>query len=256
MGEYRLDDLARVSGVSARNIRAYRERGLLDPPRRIGRSALYDDYHLAQLQTINELLRKGFTSVHIAEFFTSLRDGGDLGELLGIQRAILRPRSDPPDGDRSESPGHAAAKSPPLDIAPDAEEVRQLVECGLAEVTNGAVVFVDPRMGRIVARASDQMLYVRAVLRMFESTRRTVDALAAEVVSALEECVAVRLGPSHMPQHGLMGELTQIVQDYRELGRIVVTDHLDDALQQQMVTSVSNYTAGLALSGEWEQKTS
>ena len=53
MAEYRLEDLAAVSGVSARNIRAYRERGLLDPPRRVGRSALYDDYHLSQLNTIS-----------------------------------------------------------------------------------------------------------------------------------------------------------------------------------------------------------
>ena len=60
MSEYRLEELAEQSGVSARNIRAYRERGLLDPPRRSGRSALYDESHLAQLDTINQLLRRGF----------------------------------------------------------------------------------------------------------------------------------------------------------------------------------------------------
>ena len=72
MAEYRLDELARISGVSARNIRAYRERGLLDRPRRVGRSAYYDDYHLSQLMTINQLLRRGFNSAHIAEFFASM----------------------------------------------------------------------------------------------------------------------------------------------------------------------------------------
>ena len=61
MHEYRLGELSERSGVSVRNIRAYRERGLLDPPRREGRSAYYDDRHLAQLTTINELLRKGYT---------------------------------------------------------------------------------------------------------------------------------------------------------------------------------------------------
>ena len=60
MAEYRLQELASLSGVSARNIRAYRGRGLLDPPRREGRSAFYNDHHLSQLRTINELLRKGF----------------------------------------------------------------------------------------------------------------------------------------------------------------------------------------------------
>ncbi|MGK2869515.1 MAG: MerR family transcriptional regulator [Mycobacterium sp.] len=100
--EYRLDELARMSGVSARNIRAYRERGLLDPPRREGRSAFYDGYHLAQLQTVNELLRRGFTSAHIAEFFETVRAGGSVAELLGLGRAILRPRTEP--GDTTSAP--------------------------------------------------------------------------------------------------------------------------------------------------------
>jgi len=53
MTQYRIRELAGVSGVTERNIRAYRERGLLDPPCRRGRDALYDDRHLAQLETIN-----------------------------------------------------------------------------------------------------------------------------------------------------------------------------------------------------------
>src|SRR5258708_14691825 len=89
LAEYRLDDLARISGVSARNIRAYRERGLLAPAGRVGRSAYYDDYHLSQLRTINQLLRRGFNSAHIAEFFASMRKGADLADILGIQQAVL-----------------------------------------------------------------------------------------------------------------------------------------------------------------------
>ncbi|SDD62122.1 MerR HTH family regulatory protein [Mycolicibacterium neoaurum] len=95
--EYRLHDLARASGVSARNIRAYRERGLLDPPRRVGRAAFYDAVHLVQLQTINRLLARGFTSAHIAEFFEAARAGRDLRDALGLDAAILRPRQ-PADG--------------------------------------------------------------------------------------------------------------------------------------------------------------
>ena len=90
--EFRLHDLARASGVSARNIRAYRERGLLDPPRRVGRAAFYDAAHLMQLQTIDRLLARGFTSAHIAEFFETLRAGRDVGDVLGLDPAILGPR--------------------------------------------------------------------------------------------------------------------------------------------------------------------
>ena len=54
-----------------------------------GRSAFYDDYHLSQLKTINQLLRKGFNCAHIAEFFARMREGHDLAAILGVQQAIL-----------------------------------------------------------------------------------------------------------------------------------------------------------------------
>ena len=89
MAEYRLDELAKASGVSVRNIRAYRERGLLDPPRHEGRSAFYGDRHLDQLRVISDLLRRGFHSAHIAEFFAIVRAGGDLADHLGVRAALF-----------------------------------------------------------------------------------------------------------------------------------------------------------------------
>ena len=85
MTEYRISELAGVSGVSERNIRAYRERGLLDPPCRRGRNAFYDDRHLAQLETINQLLAKGFSSAHISAFLDGIRRGEALSEVLGVR---------------------------------------------------------------------------------------------------------------------------------------------------------------------------
>jgi DNA-binding transcriptional MerR regulator len=89
LAEYRLSEIAQASGVSARNIRAYRERGLLDPPRREGRSAFYGDRHLDQLTVISDLLRRGFHCAHIAEFFATVRDGVDLADHLGLRAAIF-----------------------------------------------------------------------------------------------------------------------------------------------------------------------
>ena len=36
-GEYRIEELARLAGTTTRNIRVYRDRGLLHPPLRVGR---------------------------------------------------------------------------------------------------------------------------------------------------------------------------------------------------------------------------
>ena len=171
LAEYRLDDLARISGVSSRNIRAYRERGLLDPPRRQGRSAYYDDYHLSQLKTINQLLRKGFNSAHIAEFFARMREGHDLAAILGVQQVIL--------GGGDEPRANVA-----LDLDPDCDDAVRLVSCGLAELADDRVALVHPAMAEIVTRSTDQRHYIQTILRVMDSIGGSVDALAAMLVSA------------------------------------------------------------------------
>jgi DNA-binding transcriptional MerR regulator len=255
VAEYRLDDLARISGVTARNIRAYRERGLLDPPRRVGRSAYYDDYHLSQLKTINQLLRRGFNSAHIAEFFASMREGADLADILGIQQAILGPRSD-------ETPEEPVEPVEPVEptvtsavrIDPDGDEARKLIDYGLAELVDGGVVLKDAVMAAIVARSSDPVSYVRAVLRVFESTRSSIDSLAADFVHVLEELYTARFGPNHVPKPEEMAVLSRIVLDYRDLGNRVVVNHLDEAMREQIVTAVSEFTAGILFSSDWGSK--
>jgi len=249
LAEYRLDDLARISGVTARNIRAYRERGLLDPPRRVGRSAYYDDYHLSQLKTINQLLRRGFNSAHIAEFFTSIRQGADLADILGLQQAILGPRSDE-SGQTPVEQTHTSA----LRIDPDGDDARNLIDYGLAEVVDGGVVVKDAVLAAIVARSPDPTRYVRAILRLFESTRDSVETLAADFVHVLEALYTAQFGPSHMPKADEMADLSRIVVDYRDLGNRVIANHLDDAVRAQMVTAVSEFTAGILLSGDWGSK--
>jgi DNA-binding transcriptional MerR regulator len=238
LAEYRLDELARISGVTARNIRAYRERGLLDPPRRVGRSAYYDDYHLSQLKTINQLLRRGFNSAHIAEFFASMRQGADLADILGIQQAILGPRSDEP----------AAADTSAVRIEPRSDEAHKLIDCDMAEIVDDEVVLKDAVLAAIVTRSQDPMLYVQAMLRVYESTRDSIDNLAADFVHAIEELYSARFGPSHVPKPEEMAGVSRIVLDYRDMGNRVIANHLDDAIRRQMATAVSDFTADILFS--------
>jgi DNA-binding transcriptional MerR regulator len=240
VAEYRLEDLARVSGVSARNIRAYRERELLDPPRRVGRSALYDDYHLSQLNTISELLRKGFTSKHIAEFFASMRQGSDLADILGLQRAVLGP---PAESDR---------RVQPLALDPDSEEARKLVSYGMAEIVAGKVAMVDATAAEILARSPDRLLYVRALLRFVEAAHDSVDDLAKAFVTSLKELYRARVGTNYLPRPQEMDELRQVVQDYRALGEKAMAARFDQATRRYMVETASQYTVGILLNGEWE----
>ena len=198
LAEYRLDDLAQVFGVSARNIRAYRERGLLDPPRRVGRSAYYDDYHLSQLKTINHLLRKGFNSAHIAEFFASMRQGADLADILGIQRAVLGPRAG--EAVRNAAAGRSRAARSSTSIR-DGDEARRLLELRPRRAGRRRGGAGRSRRWPTSWRGpSDQLLYVRAILRIFEATRESIDNLATAYVAGAGGVVHRRgSAPDYVP---------------------------------------------------------
>jgi DNA-binding transcriptional MerR regulator len=239
LAEYRLDDLARISGVSSRNIRAYRERGLLDPPRRQGRSAFYDDYHLSQLKTINQLLRKGFNSAHIAEFFARMREGHDLAAILGVQQAILGSRDD-----------DTSAVAVALDLDPECDEAQRLLSCGLAHLVDDSISLTHPTMAEIVTRSTDQLSYVQMILRMVELTSGTIDELAAVLVAALEEAITAGYGAGYVPKPDEKDDVAALIEDYRDLGIAVVTHLLDKGLQRQMVSAVSDYTTGILARGQ------
>ncbi len=82
-GEYRIDELARLAGTTTRNIRVYRDRGLLHPPLRVGRIALFNDTHLTRLRLITSLLDRGYNIAHVHEMLSAWEQGKDLGDMLG-----------------------------------------------------------------------------------------------------------------------------------------------------------------------------
>jgi DNA-binding transcriptional MerR regulator len=240
LAEYRLEELADVSGVSVRNIRAYRERGLLDPPRREGRASIYDEHHVGQLQTISDLLRRGFSSAHIAEFFTSVRQGHDLADLLGLQEAIFGRRRD--------------VTSVPVDVDPDSPEARRACVLGLAHVVDGRLTFSNSEIAAIVAGADDPLDYVRAVLRTHEAAASAVEAVAAVRARALGESIEAHYGADFVPRSEDMAELLRRVADYRALADLVVAEMLDAAVERRLVTAVSDYYAARLTKRDWEPK--
>ncbi|HKC49374.1 MAG TPA: MerR family transcriptional regulator [Myxococcota bacterium] len=85
--QYRIEQLASVSGVRAETIRFYQGRGLLHPPRRAGRVAHYDDSHRERLARIRELLDEGLTLALIKRV---LERGSDSAPLEPLVDALAR----------------------------------------------------------------------------------------------------------------------------------------------------------------------
>ncbi|GGU81480.1 hypothetical protein GCM10010211_54520 [Streptomyces albospinus] len=92
--EYRIEDLAHLSGATVRTIRAYQDRGLLPRPERRGRANVYGDPHLARLRQISDLLDRGYTLASIKELLEAWDTGRGLGGVLGLVAEIDGPWSD------------------------------------------------------------------------------------------------------------------------------------------------------------------
>jgi DNA-binding transcriptional MerR regulator len=87
-----IDELARRSGMTVRNVRAHQSRGLLPPPEVRGRTGYYGHEHLARLELIKELQANGFNLEAIRRLLESA--GGSSSEVLRFTRAVREPFED------------------------------------------------------------------------------------------------------------------------------------------------------------------
>ena len=69
--ELTVDELAARVGVTVRNLRAYSARGLLPPPRMVGRTGYYGREHIARLLLVREMLAEGYSLAMIERTLAS-----------------------------------------------------------------------------------------------------------------------------------------------------------------------------------------
>src|SRR5437763_16514866 len=85
-----IDELAAAAGTTSRNVRAFQSRGLLPPPRLVGRTGRYDDGHPARLEAILRLPRRGYSLAAIAALSATWAAGGTLEAVLGFEEPAPR----------------------------------------------------------------------------------------------------------------------------------------------------------------------
>ena len=90
--ELTIDELARRTGMTARNIRAHQSRGLLPPPEVRGRTGYYGAEHLARLELIRELQAEGFNLEAIRRLIEA--GNGSSADVLRFTRAVREPFED------------------------------------------------------------------------------------------------------------------------------------------------------------------
>src|SRR4051812_33001973 len=88
-----IDELARETGMTVRNIRSHATRGLLPPPEVRARTGYYGPEHVARLRLIQELQANGYNLAAIKHLL-GRTEPGSAEEVLGLARALLAPFED------------------------------------------------------------------------------------------------------------------------------------------------------------------
>ncbi|MGP4087076.1 MerR family transcriptional regulator [Streptomyces sp. KR55] len=166
--EYRMEELARLAGITVRTLRFYRERKLIPPPRREGRIAWYDDHHLARLRTIGALLERGHTLSGIAELAETFDHGRDVGDLLGLGAPT---EETPVRLTPEELADHFAGQATPENLA-------VAMELGYLGTDGDEIVHISRRLLEVSAALVREGIPLAEVLAAGKRVREHADALA------------------------------------------------------------------------------
>ncbi len=137
-----IDQLAARTGMTVRNVRAYSTRGLLAPPRLVGRTGHYNGEHVARLTLVREMLEQGYTLTAAERLLAAAPSSG--AQALGLYHALMTPwaQNEPEDVE----PETLAAQAR---VAHDPAAIDALVRQGLAEqLADGRLRITNPSLVR------------------------------------------------------------------------------------------------------------
>jgi len=236
MGEYRIDELARLAATTVRNVRVYQDRGLLAPPRRDGRVGIYTDAHLARLRLIGGLLSRGYTFANIGEMLAVWERGGNLAEILDLESAVADPWSD-------EIPGYVTTEQLGLAFGAGntAGNRARAVDLGILEPDGGRYLVPSPRLLSAGAEMVAAGMTLPDVLDLAERLRAHVDAAARDMaVTVAAHVVAAHL-PDDRPQGEDIAQAAATVRRLRPLAQIVVDALLAQAMSRHVQDALGDH---------------
>lgn len=237
MAEYRIDDLARAAGTTARNVRAYQERGLLPPPEKRGRVGYYNDSHLVRLRLIDSLLSRGFTTAHISDFITSWETGNDIAEVLGLENTLTE-RWAP--GDIMRVPLELVGEVLGAD---DDAVIDRLVAMGLARIDGGDCVLAEPELLTGFAELRQFGFTLGHLLDVHADTEQLMREVAVRIIGEAKDQITAEHGEGWMPAGEEIAEATEMLQRMRAIGTRSVQIALGRAMDRALEDELGAYVA-------------
>ena len=235
-GEYRIEDLARLAGTTTRNIRVYRDRGLLPPPMRVGRIALFNDTHLTRLRLITSMLDRGYNIAHVREMLSAWEEGKDLGDVLGLESAIVGTWT-------SEKP-----QTMPLAEAQrlinDATAFDRLVRLQVIHVDEGQATITRPKLIEAFNEIRGYGLPLDKMIDLHENIVPLIDQISEMLVRTGAEHVRDSIKPREaLPADTEIAELITMLVRFRTQAVASVTATLASSIETTIESLVSQILA-------------
>ncbi|MFG2528651.1 MerR family transcriptional regulator [Streptomyces sp. NPDC048516] len=227
-GEYRIEDLAHLSGATVRTIRAYQDRGLLPRPERRGRANVYGDTHLARLRQIAGLLDRGYSLASIKELLQAWHAGLDLGGVLGLVAEIDGPWTDE-EASRVSRPDLDAA----FGGSSDEEAITEAVALGVLERIPGeddAFLVPSPQELAVAAELHSAGVPLLAITGHLREVRVEVEHIASRFLDFTTEHVFQPF-LDHPPTEAEAAEAAALVRRLRPLAQQTIDAELARAMR-------------------------
>jgi DNA-binding transcriptional MerR regulator len=170
-----IDELARRSGMTVRNIRAHQSRGLLAPPEVRGRTGYYGPEHLARVEMIRQMQADGFSLELIGRMIEN--SNGRSSDALRFTRALREPFAD-------EEPVMLTVEELVERFGTaDLKALERAEELGmLRALPNGSVELLSPRLGEAGEELVKLGIPIQKALDVVARVRKNADSSAATFV--------------------------------------------------------------------------
>jgi DNA-binding transcriptional MerR regulator len=228
--ELTIDELARRTGMTVRNIRAHQSRGLLPAPQVRGRTGFYGPEHEGRINLIRELQADGYKLEAIGRLLDSA--GGSSEEVLRFTRAVKAPFE-------NEEPQIVSAEE--LAQRWDAGEaaptlLRKAEKLGiLRPLPDGNFEELSPTLGRASAELGRLGIPAETALDVASEIRKHSSAVAKVFVELFMKQVWKPFEEQGRPEHDLPA-----VRDALERLRPLASDSLLAMFQLVMTEAVED----------------
>jgi DNA-binding transcriptional MerR regulator len=246
VAEYRIDDLAREAGTTVRNVRVYQDRGLLPPPRREGRAGIYTEVHLGRLRLINQLLERGYTFAHIAEFFHGWQSGKNLTEVLGLEEVLTTQWTD-------EMADYISAEQLLALFGADQvtpEALGRAIEQELVVPDGDRYRVPSPRLLHAGAELVRAGIPLVVVLELSSALARDMEASAARLIGAVQDHVVLKHPALTEGTDEDVAELAALIRRLKPLAQLAVDAHLARAMERRVRDAIQQHVELTGMAGE------